>query len=87
MSVSVDVKGTPVSSVGGATMSREWLTSWTAHAADRREVTLQHLTADGKRGLATTYRGCSLAGVSGLGGSSNIVGSVKLSCEESATAP
>lgn len=82
MNVSVDVKGATARSVGGATMSREWLESWSNHASERREVTLQPLTADGQRGPATTYRGCSLSGVSGLQGNSNVVGSVRLSCQE-----
>lgn len=82
MNVSVDVKGATARSVGGATMSRQWLASWAEHASEKREVTLQPLTADGRRGPATTYRGCSLAGVSGLQGNSDVVGSVRLSCQE-----
>lgn len=81
MNVFVDVNGEPASSVGGATMSRGWLASWSAKMSERREVTLQAVTADGQRGDTTTYQGCTLAGLSGLQGSSNVVGSIRLSCQ------
>lgn len=82
MNVSVDVNGQPVSSVGGATMSRSWLVSWSDHASERREVTLQAVTADGQRGTATTYKGCSLTSHSALQSHSNVVGSIRLSCQQ-----
>lgn len=81
MNVFVDVDGEPANSVGGAQMSRGWLTSWSTKASERREVTLQAVTEDGKRGIATTYQGCTLAGLSGLQGNSNVVGSIRLSCQ------
>ena len=82
LNVFVEVNGTPASSVGGATMSRGWLASWSAQASERREVTLQPVGADGRPGTPTTYRGCALAGHSALQNSSNVVGSVRFSCEE-----
>lgn len=82
MNVFVDVNGQAATSVSGATMSRSWLASWSTHTSERREVTLQAVTADGQRGAATTYTGCSLSGFSGLQGQSNVVGSMRLSCQK-----
>lgn len=82
LNVFVDVNGAPASAVGGATMSRSWLASWAAQSSERREVTLQPVGADGRRGTPTTYRGCSLAGHSALQGNSDVVGSIRLSCQE-----
>lgn len=82
LSVSVDVGGTPAAVVGGATMSRGWLASWSARASEHREVTLQPVGADGRPGTPKTHRGCALTSFSGLDGGSDVVVSLRLSCEE-----
>jgi len=60
--VTVDLEGVGADvTVGGASMSRRWLTSWTRNTSERRDVTLVRVGLDGRPGEPTAYHDCTLS--------------------------